>query len=92
MAGFSSDAWLQGHVMAETQIKLSSQHYMDQLPRQEEEEPEYEEAAGPLTVNWQDEEGRDTVIIQGKCLHRCLQAFAQLPQLTRGFPPAATAA
>lgn len=60
------NAWLQGHVVAEAQIKLSPQHYMDQLPRQEaEQEAEYEEETEPLTVAWQDEDGRDTVTIQG---------------------------
>ena len=39
---------------------------MDQLPRQEaEQEAEYEEESEPLTVEWQDEDGRDTVTIEG---------------------------
>lgn len=57
-------------MVAETQIKLSPQHYMDQLPRQEaEQEAEYEEETEPLTVAWQDEDGRDTVTIQGMHQH-----------------------
>lgn len=40
---------------------------MDQLPRQNPEEPEYVEEAGPLSVNWQDEDGRDTVTVEGMC-------------------------
>lgn len=46
---------------------------MDQLPRQEaEQEAEYEEETEPLTVAWQDEDGRDTVTIQG--VHQLLLA------------------
>ena len=56
---------LQGHVVAEQQIKLSAQHYLDQLPQQISSEPEYEQQAAPLTVNWQEENGRDSVTIQG---------------------------
>lgn len=56
---------LQGHVVAEQQIKLSAQHYLDQLPQQILSEPEYEQQAAPLTVNWQEENGRDSVTIQG---------------------------
>ena len=59
-------------MVAETQIKLSPQHYMDQLPRQEaEQEADYEEETEPLTVAWQDEDGRDTVTIQGMYRHCC---------------------
>jgi len=56
---------LQGHVVAEQQIKLSAQHYLDQLPQQISSEPDYEQQAAPLTVNWQEENGRDSVTIQG---------------------------
>ena len=63
---------LQGHVGAEAQMGLTPQHYLDQLPRQEaEQEAEYEEESQPLTVQWQDEGGRDTVTVQGKCHHLC---------------------
>ncbi|KAA6422205.1 MAG: hydrolyzing O-glycosyl compounds [Trebouxia sp. A1-2] len=58
----------QGHVVAEQQIKLSAQHYLDQLPQQSTSEPEYEQQAAPLTVNWQEENGRDSglkVVISG---------------------------
>jgi len=58
---------LQGHVVAEQQIKLSAQHYLDQLPQQSASEPEYEQQAAPLTVNWHEENGRDSVTIQGMC-------------------------
>ena len=53
--------------MAEQQIKLSAKHYLDQLPQQSVSEPEYEQQAAPLTVNWQEENGRDSVTIQGMC-------------------------
>ena len=39
---------------------------MDQLPQQSVDEAECDEEAGPLSVNWQDEDGRDTVMIEGK--------------------------
>lgn len=64
---------LQGHVVAEQQIKLSAQHYLDQLPQQSVSEPEYEQQAAPLTVNWQEENGRDSVTIQG--MHTPILAF-----------------
>lgn len=51
--------------MAEQQVKLTQQHYFDQLPQQSDSQPDYEEQAGPLTVNWQQENGRDSVTIQG---------------------------
>ncbi|KAL3153868.1 hypothetical protein ABBQ32_013441 [Trebouxia sp. C0010 RCD-2024] len=56
----------EGHVVAEAQIGLTPQHYLDQLPRQPpQQEAEYEEESEPLTVHWQDEDGRDTVTVQG---------------------------
>lgn len=58
---------VQGHVVAEQQVKLTQQHYFDQLPQRSDSQPEYEEQAGPLTVNWHQENGRDSVTIQGMC-------------------------
>ena len=46
-------------------MKLSGQHYLDQLPQQDDEVPDYEDEAPPLTVNWREEDGRDSVTIQG---------------------------
>lgn len=54
-------------MVAEAQMGLTPQHYLDQLPRQPpEQEAEYEEESEPLTVHWQDENGRDTVTVQGE--------------------------
>lgn len=59
-------------MVAEAQIGLTPQHYLDQLPRQPpQQEAEYEEESEPLTVHWQDEDGRDTVTVQGKSHYLC---------------------
>ena len=58
---------MQGHVVAEQQEKLLPQHYLDQLPPQAPPQPDQPDEAGPLTVNWQEESGRDNVTIEGIC-------------------------
>ncbi len=61
-------------------MKLSAQHYLDQLPQQDIAQPDYTDEAAPLTVNWQEADGRDSVTIQGmySSVYRCLHVEAVL--------------
>lgn len=59
-------AVVQGHVVAEQQVRLLPQHYLDQLPQAAEPQHDWPDEEGALTADWQQQDGRDSVTIQGE--------------------------
>ena len=55
----------QGHTVGEQQMRLSQQHYLDQLPAPQEEEAPAQESSSALHVEWEADNGADTAVITG---------------------------